>query len=158
MTLQGMRKDNYSYYLIPGNCFPVPVELAYAKNLAASANDAHYDEQAMKISDRIQSDSKLESQVRAFWMTKPGLLIHGTEDAAYTLSHATEFKQPETVADNVVRIGRTIADKFDRSVHHFTGRALDGIGHIATSFGGIAAGVQAANAPVYSGPELRLAA
>ena len=157
MTLQGMHRDNVSrtaqsYILIPntGNKLPERIESTQALRLVQNSVDHGDNELALlKISDRIQGDHELESQVRGYWMTNKGLLIHGTMDAAFRLSDVAEIKEPAAVevpTSNVTFL-RNIREGFAGSVAHYTGHVRKQIDNISTAFDGLAAATTAAAAP-----------
>lgn len=174
MTYQGMHRDSVShtaqsYILIPnsGDQLPERLDPAQALRLVKdSADHVDNDLALLKISDRIQSDHELESQVRGFWMTDKGLLIHGTMDAAFRLTNAFDMKEPaaaEEVPVSNITFLRDIRQTFGLSVDYYRGQARQKLGHISNAFDGLAgiagAAAQAANeAHRYSEPKLALAA
>ncbi len=166
MTYQGMRRDSgsrtaQSYILLPnsGNKLPESIEPAQAQRLVQ--NSIGHDEDDMellKVSDRIHGDPELESQVRGFWMTNKGLLIHGTMDAAFRLTHDIDMKEPAIAepVSNVVSLG-AIREKFTGSVAHYTGHVRKQIDSISNAFDGFA-GTAVAQQRGYNEPKLSLAA
>lgn len=166
MTYQGMRRDGVSrtaqsYILLPnsGNKLPESIEPAQAQRLVQSSLGRDEDDMALlKISDRIQGDPQLESQVRGFWMTDKGLLIHGTMDAAFRLTHDSEMREPSIAepVSNVVSLG-AIREKFTGSVAHYTGHVRNQIDNISNAFDGFA-GTSVAQQRTYNEPKLALAA
>lgn len=166
MTSKGMHRDNVSqttqsYILIPntGNKLPERIESAQAMRLVQqSADHADYDQALLKISDRIQGDQDLESQVRGYWMTDKGLLIHGTMDAAFRLTQVSDLKKTaEVSASNVTFLG-DIRQKFKGSVDHYTGRAIEGLQGISYAFDGFAGAQAAQRAFTSNEPKYALAA
>ena len=166
MTYQGMRRDDVSrtaqsYILLPnsGNKLPESIEPAQAQRLVQNSTSHDEDDMALlKISDRIHGDSELESQVRGFWMTNNGLLIHGTMNAAFRLTHDIDMKEPAIVepVSNVVSLG-AIREKFAGSVAHYTGHVRKQIDNISSAFDGFA-GTSVAQQRTYNEPKLALAA
>lgn len=166
MTYQGMRRDGVSrtaqsYILLPnsGNKLPESIESAQAQRLVQNSLGRDEDDMALlKISDRIQGDPQLESQVRGFWMTDKGLLIHGTMDAAFRLTHDSEMREPSIAepVSNVVSLG-AIREKFTGSVAHYTGHVRKQIDNISNAFDGFA-GTSVAQQRTYNEPKLALAA
>lgn len=166
MTYQGMRRDGVSrtaqsYILLPnsGNKLPESIEPAQAQRLVQSSLGHDEDDMALlKISDRIHGDPELESQVRGFWMTNKGLLIHGTMDAAFRLTHDIDMKEPAIAepVSNVVSLG-AIREKFTGSVAHYTGHVRNQIDNISNAFDGFA-GTSVAQQRTYNEPKLALAA
>ena len=166
MTYQGMRRDDVSrtaqsYILLPnsGNKLPESIEPAQAQRLVQNSTSHDEDDMALlKISDRIHGDSELESQVRGFWMTNNGLLIHGTMNAAFRLTHDIDMKEPAIVepVSNVVSLG-AIREKFAGSVAHYTGHVRKQIDNISSAFFGFA-GTSVAQQRTYNEPKLALAA
>ena len=167
MTYQGMRRDGVSrtaqsYILIPnsGNKLPEAINTAQAQHLVQNSTHDADDLALLKISDRIQGDAQLESQVRGFWMTNKGLLIHGTMDAAFRLTHDSEMKEPAVaapaLAPNVVSLG-AIREKFTGSVAHYTGHVRKQIDNISNAFDGMS-GAAATAQRSYNEPKLAMAA
>lgn len=157
MTSKGMNRDNaprtvQSYILIPnsGNKLPERIESAQALRLVQTSAEQGDNEHALhKISDRIQGDHQLESEVRGYWMTSKGLLIHGTMDAAFRLSDVAEMKEPaamEVPASNVTFLSN-IREGFAGSVAHYTGHVRKQINNISNAFDGLAAATTVAAAP-----------
>lgn len=166
MTYQGMHRESVSrsdqtYILIPSavNKLPERIEAAQALRLV---NNTSIDDDLglLKVSERIQGDPQLESQVRGFWMTDKGLLIHGTMDAAFRLSHADDLQARSPVADapaaSASLLG-SIRSSFKGSMEYYTGRVRREIDSISQMFDGSAGHVPALATTGYT-PRLALAA
>lgn len=166
MTYQGMHREDVSrsdqgYILIPSavNKLPERIEAAQALRLV---NNASIDDDLglLKVSERIQGDQHLESQVRGFWMTEKGLLIHGTMDAAFRLSHADDLhaRSPlqDTLATPASLLG-SIRSSFKGSMEYYTGCVRREIDSISQMFDGSAGHVPALASANFA-PRLALAA
>lgn len=172
MTYTGVRRDNASsseqnYILIPHavNKLPEYIEPAQALRLVNSAAHGYedHDMALLKISDRLQSDPALESQVRGFWMTDKGLLIHGTMDAAFRLSHSySDMCDPAGLGETAPAAGVMflggIRSTFKGSMEHYTGCVRNQISNISTAFDGFAGRASNAAGRTYNEPKLALAA
>ncbi|MFN3826931.1 MAG: hypothetical protein ACK4NR_04825 [Micavibrio sp.] len=172
MTYTGVRRGNssseHSYILIPHAVDKLPeyIEPAQALRLVNNTARGHedHDMALVKVSDRLQGDPVLESQVRGFWMTDKGLLIHGTMDAAFRLSHSySDMRDPagheETAPAAGVMFLEGIRSTFKGSMEHYTGHVRRQISNISSAFDGFAGSATAPAARSGFGePKLALAA
>lgn len=161
MTYQGMHRDDVSrsdqaYILIPNSVNKLPERIEAAQALRLVNNASIDDDLALfKVSERIQGDPQLESQVRGFWMTGKGLLIHGTIDAAFRLTHAYDTQEaPTTSAPSLLG---SIRSSFKGSMEYYTGRVRREMASISQMFDG-SAGHAPAAVPASFAPRMALAA
>lgn len=158
MTYQGMHRDNASrqsqYYILINNSvlghgLPEKIQASEALRLAnAGTADGrghdHHDMDLLRVSERLQDDPALEAEVSAYWMTPRGLLIRGTENAAYRLS--TVFDVPLSSgasAASAPSIMSGVCSAFRDCVDYYRGRALKGVEAIQGQFDALAGAVAA---------------
>ncbi|QQG36019.1 MAG: hypothetical protein HYS17_11040 [Micavibrio aeruginosavorus] len=162
MTYQGMHRESVSrsdqtYILIPNSVNKLPERIEAAQALRLVNNASIDDDLALfKVSERIQGDPQLESQVRGFWITSKGLLLHGTMDAAFRLTHAYDVQDTPEAMSAPSLLG-SIRSSFKGSMEYYTGCVRREIESISQMFDGFAGHVPAA-VPSSFAPRMALAA
>lgn len=165
MTSQGMNRDKASpqsqafillHNSVLGNRLPEIIDSHQAMSLVRSAgvSDERQDMALLRISERLHEDQELGAQVSAYWMTEKGLLIHGTENAAYRLSNVFDIKGPagvEAAPAEATMFPRGVSKAFKGSVEEPYTARLGKIAHIANIYSFAARCVEAAaNEPRFS--------